>query len=86
MIKIAKTSLGKEKISILLLENIHQTAEKKFLEAGYTNVVHLVKSPSKNELKERIKGVHFLGIRSRTKISNNILESADKLAAIGVSA
>ncbi len=80
---MAKTSLGKEKIKILLLENIHPTAEKNFQEAGYANLVHLGTSPSEKELKERIKGVQILGIRSRTKISSDVIESADKLMAIG---
>src|SRR6202041_3617306 len=34
-------------------------------------------------LKEAIKGVHLLGIRSRTQISAEILEAADRLIAIG---
>ncbi len=78
-----KYSLSKEKIKVLLLENIHQNALQYFNSSDYTNVEYLKCSLSGDEIKEKIKDVHLLGIRSRTHITAEILGSAKKLIAIG---
>ncbi len=76
-------SLPKEQISILLLEGISQTAINTLKNAGYTNIIHHKTALSPEQLKEELKGVRMLGIRSRTKITPDILENADRLVAIG---
>ncbi|MFA3783908.1 phosphoglycerate dehydrogenase [Melioribacteraceae bacterium 4301-Me] len=78
-----KYSLPKEKIKVLLLENIHQNAIDYFRNNGYTNVEYLKYSLNKDELKEKVKDVHLLGIRSRTNITSEVLTHAKKLIAIG---
>ena len=78
-----KTSYPKEKIRILLLENINESAVKKFQSQGYPNVEKINKSLSEDELVKEIKDVHILGIRSKTRITPKILEAAKKLQAIG---
>lgn len=78
-----KYSLSKEKIKVLLLENIHQNALQYFNSSDYTNVEYLKCSLSGDEIKEKIKDVHLLGIRSRTHITAEVLGSAKKLIAIG---
>lgn len=77
------TSYPKEKINILLLENISETAAKMFHDGGYANVVRLSGALSEEELIKQIKDVHLLGIRSKTKVTKAVLEAATKLQAIG---
>jgi D-3-phosphoglycerate dehydrogenase len=77
------TSYPKEKINILFLENISKTAVKKFAEAGYTAIKQIPGALSKEQLIKEIKNVHLLGIRSKSKITSEVLSSAEKLQAIG---
>jgi len=78
-----KTSYPKEKIKILLLENISQTAVQNFKDLGYTDIVSLNKALPEDELLAALKDVHILGIRSKTKITAPVLEASKKLQAIG---
>ena len=77
------TSYPKDKINILFLENISDTALKQFKEAGYTNVRKLSGALSEPELIKEIKNVHLLGIRSKTQVTRAVLQQAEKLQAIG---
>lgn len=79
----ATTSYPKEKIRILFLENISDTAVKKFRQHGYVKVDKISKALTEEQLIEEIKDVHILGIRSKTQISKKILDAAKKLQAIG---
>jgi D-3-phosphoglycerate dehydrogenase / 2-oxoglutarate reductase len=78
-----KTSYPKEKIKILLLENVSAVAVENFKMQGYTQVERLSKALAEDELKEAIKDVHLLGIRSKTQVTAPVLEAAEKLQAIG---
>jgi D-3-phosphoglycerate dehydrogenase / 2-oxoglutarate reductase len=78
-----QTSYPKNKIKILLLENISEAAVDELVEAGYAEIVQLKGAVSEAELSEAIKGVHILGIRSKTQVTANVLDHADKLLAIG---
>ena len=80
---LAKTSLQKEKIKFLLLEGVHQSAVDSLHHAGYTNVEYVTTALSDQELKERIKDAHFVGIRSRTQLTREVFEAATKLNAVG---
>ncbi|MCE8035117.1 phosphoglycerate dehydrogenase [Billgrantia tianxiuensis] len=80
---MAKTSLDKSKIKILLLEGVHQSAVDNFLNAGYTNIEHLPTSLDEATLIEKIRDVHFLGIRSRTQLNERVFAAAEKLNAVG---
>jgi D-3-phosphoglycerate dehydrogenase len=77
------TSYPKEKINILFLENISDTAIKRFNEAGYSSVRKLGGALSEAQLMEEIKNVHLLGIRSKTQLTKKVLSCAEKLQAIG---
>jgi D-3-phosphoglycerate dehydrogenase / 2-oxoglutarate reductase len=77
------TSYPKEKINILFLENISKAAVKKFLDAGYSSVKQIPGALSEEQLIKEIKNVHLLGIRSKTKITEEVLKKAEKLQAIG---
>ncbi len=78
-----KTSYPKEKIRILFLENISDTAVKNFRHHQYTNVEKITKALTEEELIKEIRDVHILGIRSKTQITRNVLDAAKKLQAIG---
>jgi D-3-phosphoglycerate dehydrogenase / 2-oxoglutarate reductase len=78
-----KFSLAKDKIKILLLEGLHQSAVQSFKNQGYSNIDYLKTSLPEDQLIERIKDVHFIGIRSRTQLTEAVLAAADKLVAIG---
>ena len=77
------TSYPKEKVNVLFLENISDSAIKLFKDAGYSSVRKLTKALSEDELVKEIKDVHLLGIRSKTQITAGILEAARKLQTIG---
>lgn len=77
------TSLDKSKIRFLLLEGVHQSAVKTLHEAGYTNIEYLKTSLSESELIEKIKDVHFIGIRSRTQLTARVFDAATRLQAVG---
>ena len=77
------TSYPKEKINILFLENISDTAVKYFKEAGYSSVRKVPGALSEEQLIKEIKDVHLLGIRSKTQITPKVLEAAKKLQTIG---
>ena len=72
---MAKTSLDKSKIKILLLEGVHQSAVDNFLNAGYTNIELLQTSLAEDELIEKIRDVHFIGIRSRTQLNERVISA-----------
>ncbi|PIE46876.1 MAG: phosphoglycerate dehydrogenase [Gammaproteobacteria bacterium] len=76
-------SLDKNKIRFLLLEGVHDNALKVLKDAGYTNIEYLSHALEKNELIEKIADAHFVGIRSRTQLTHEVLEHAKKLVAIG---
>jgi len=80
---MAKHSLDKDKIKILLLEGVHQSAVDVFERAGYTNIEYHKASLGDEALHESIKDAHFVGIRSRTQLTADVLKRAEKLIAIG---
>ncbi|MFK8040940.1 phosphoglycerate dehydrogenase [Congregibacter sp.] len=80
---MAQQSLEKSKIRILLLEGVHPSAIEVLNRAGYFNIEHHSKSLPNEELKASIASAHFVGIRSRTQLSEEILAAAPKLIAIG---
>ncbi|MFN6962678.1 MAG: phosphoglycerate dehydrogenase [Pyrinomonadaceae bacterium] len=77
------TSFPKDKIKILLLENISDTAVDEFEKAGYAEIRRLGGAISEAELVKAVRDVHLVGIRSKTKITKNVIDAADKLLAIG---
>ncbi|MET0377425.1 MAG: phosphoglycerate dehydrogenase, partial [Spongiibacteraceae bacterium] len=80
---MAKTSLDKSKIKFLLLEGVSQTAITTLQNAGYTNIEFHKKALPDAELKESIRNAHFVGIRSRSQLTREVFEAAEKLIAVG---
>ncbi len=76
-------SLQKDKIRFLLLEGVHDNAVKVLTQGGYHNIESLSHALDSDELIEKIKDAHFIGIRSRTQLTREVLEQAPKLIGIG---
>jgi D-3-phosphoglycerate dehydrogenase len=74
-------SYPRSRIRMLLLENIHPAAVERLEEAGYS-VETMKGALDEDDLIEKIKGVHILGIRSKTNVTERVLEAADRLLAI----
>jgi D-3-phosphoglycerate dehydrogenase len=77
------TSFPKNKMKVLLLEGINPAAVEEFNAAGYKNVEVLPKALNEKELIKVISDVHVLGIRSKTNITQKVIDSAQKLYTIG---
>lgn len=80
---MSQLSLEKHETRFLLLEGIHENALGVLRRNGYTNIESLSDALDEEALIEKISDAHFIGIRSRTHISEKILETAEKLIAIG---
>jgi len=80
---MTQTSLDKSKIRILLLEGVHESALETFQKAGYTNIESIKGSLPEADLLEKIKDVHFIGIRSRTQLTEQVFDAAERLVAVG---
>ncbi|WP_049723313.1 phosphoglycerate dehydrogenase [Gilvimarinus polysaccharolyticus] len=80
---MGKKSLDKSKIKFLLLEGVHQSAIETLHAAGYQNIDYLKTALSEDDLIERIKDAHFVGLRSRTQLTRRVLDNAPKLIAAG---
>ena len=76
-------SLPKHRIRVLLLEGINDSAVRLFEVNGYSELVRLPRAVDAEELKRLLVGVHVLGIRSRTQITEDVLAAADRLMAVG---
>jgi len=76
-------SLEKSKIKFLLLEGVHPSAVDTLKRAGYDNIESHKKALPPAELKAAIASAHFVGIRSRSQLTDDVFESAKKLVAVG---
>jgi D-3-phosphoglycerate dehydrogenase len=78
-----KYSLEKDKIKVVLLEGIHNSATDFFKANGYTNIESFPNTLDEAILKEKIKNANIIGIRSRTQLTKEILSNAGRLLAVG---
>jgi D-3-phosphoglycerate dehydrogenase len=78
-----RLSVPKDRLKFVLLEGIHRSATEALAADGYTNVDARPGALAGRELAEAIADAHFLGIRSRTQLTDAVLEAAPKLVAIG---
>lgn len=79
----AELSFQKEKLKFLLLEGIHASAVQALHASGYTNIEQHKSALSGDELIAAIADAHFVGLRSRTRLTAEVLAQAPRLAAIG---
>lgn len=80
---MAKVSLEKDKIKFLLVEGVHQKAIDSLRAAGYTNIEFHKGALDSEQLKASIRDAHFIGLRSRTHLTEEIFAAAEKLVAVG---
>lgn len=66
------TSYPRNKIKILLLENISDAAVTELRAGGYADVKQIKGALSEDELCKAVKGVHLQGIRSKTKVTREV--------------
>jgi D-3-phosphoglycerate dehydrogenase len=78
-----RLSVPKDKLKFVLLEGIHPSAVEALQQHGYSHVITAPKALAGDELRDIISDAHFLGIRSRTNLTEDVLASATKLTAIG---
>ena len=76
-------SLNKDNIRVLLLEGINDSAVALFHDAGYSNLERLRKALDGAALIAALEGVHILGIRSRTQLTEPVFAAASRLMAVG---
>jgi D-3-phosphoglycerate dehydrogenase len=76
-------SLPKDQIKVLLLEGISDTAVNVLKAAGYTNVERVATALDGDALRNRLKGVRLLGIRSRTQLTRDVVDGIRSLVAVG---
>ena len=79
----AQHSLPKDRIRVLLLEGVHDSAVDLFARAGYANVTRHKKALDGRALLEAVQGIHIIGIRSRTQLTEAVFEAADRLLTVG---
>ena len=80
---MTQQSLEKGKIRFLLLEGVHASAVETLKSAGYHNIELHQKALPPEELKLAIADAHFVGIRSRTQLTEDVFAAAKKLVAVG---
>lgn len=80
---MSQLSLDKAKIRFLLLEGVHKNALDILANNGYTNIEYIRGALDEDVLIEKIKDAHFVGLRSRTQLTEKVIAAADKLVAIG---
>lgn len=78
-----QTSLDKEKIKFVLLEGVHPSAVDSLKNAGYTNVEYIKTALVGDALIDAVRDAHFVGLRSRTQLTREVFEQAQKLVAVG---
>jgi D-3-phosphoglycerate dehydrogenase / 2-oxoglutarate reductase len=83
VLAMTQQSLEKSKIKFLLLEGVHPTAVETLQRDGYNNIEIHAKALPIEELKVAIADAHFVGIRSRSQLTEEVFEAARKLVAIG---
>lgn len=77
------TSYPKDKIKIVFFENISDAAINIFKDAGYVDIKKFSGALPESQLIQEIKDAHLIGIRSKTMITDRVLQHAKKLQAIG---
>ena len=76
------TSFPKSEIKVLLLENVHPSADELFGSEGF-QIERVAGALKEDELVERVRDVHVLGIRSKTRVTARVLDEARRLLSVG---
>jgi D-3-phosphoglycerate dehydrogenase len=73
----------RDRVRVVLLEGIHERAVEVFRERGYTEIRHEPGALSDGALVEAIREAHLLGIRSRTHVTADVIQTTQRLMAVG---
>jgi D-3-phosphoglycerate dehydrogenase len=76
------TSFPKDKIKVLLVENVHPSAHEIF-RIEHFHLETVAGALSEDELVQRIEDVHVIGIRSKTRITDRVLANGRRLLSVG---
>ena len=79
----ASIPVNKASLKVLLLEGVNDSAVELFANAGYANIERLPRALEPDELREAVKRVDLIGIRSRTQLTHDIFAATDRLMAVG---
>lgn len=79
---MSKTSYPKNKINVVLVENIHPRAVEMFEAEGF-RVQTMAAAPDAKKLASLVGEAHVLGIRSKSEVTPEILKAAPKLLTVG---
>ncbi|WP_210547238.1 phosphoglycerate dehydrogenase [Rhodoferax sp. PAMC 29310] len=77
------SSAAKNQLQAVLFEGIHPSAVEALQQAGYTRIVTYAKALSGSELRDAMAEAHFVGVRSRTQLTSEVLQHATHLVAVG---
>lgn len=80
---MSRLSVPKDKIRIVLAEGVHESAARLFATNGYVTVERLAGSPDPQTLRRLLGEAHILGIRSRTRLTAELIASAPRLFCVG---
>jgi D-3-phosphoglycerate dehydrogenase len=78
----AETSFPKNRIRVLLLENVHPSAQEVFRAEGF-QVEACAGAFGEDALAEKVRDVHVLGIRSRSRVTRRVLSEARRMLTLG---
>lgn len=73
----------KKSLRVCLLEGVHESAERAFRDAGYSDVTRLTQALRGDDLRRVLQTAHVIGVRSRTQLDRVVLQDASHLFAIG---
>ena len=79
----ADSSPSKEKIKTLFLEGVNDSAVELFVTSGYSNIERFAQALDTDSLRNAVRDVELLGIRSRTQLTHEIFSAGESLIAVG---
>jgi D-3-phosphoglycerate dehydrogenase / 2-oxoglutarate reductase len=79
----ALSSRADDNVKVLLLEGVNDSAVELFVGSNQFTVERLSGALETNELREAVKGVDLLGIRSRTQLTQDVFSDANRLTVVG---
>jgi D-3-phosphoglycerate dehydrogenase / 2-oxoglutarate reductase len=79
----AEPSIAKDRVKVLLLEGVNDSAVEMLTSSGFKQIERLGKALDADALRSAVANVELLGIRSRTQLTRDVLADANKLIAVG---
>jgi D-3-phosphoglycerate dehydrogenase / 2-oxoglutarate reductase len=77
------TTTRAEQAKLLLLENVNDSAVELLVSSGFADIERKPKALEGDALRNAVKGISLLGIRSRTSLTSDVFAAADQLIAVG---